>query len=673
MTSKRIAAGKTGPGLRNSAALLAALSLAGLMTLPASAMAAGQGPDKAQAQSKPAAKPAAAVKRYSIEQFMATTSVSGASFSADEKRILFSSNQSGIFNVYSMPVNGGAPQALTNSGKDSHYAVGYFPADDRILYTRDQGGNEQNHLYVRELDGSERDLTPGDKLKANFLDWAPDGSAFYVSTNERDPKFFDLYRFDAKSYERTLVYKNEAGYELSDISRDGRWIALEKIKTTADSDVYLYDTQTQAIKHLTPHQGVASYKAATFTPDSKRLLIQSNAGAEFMRLQSYDMAKGTTSELEKADWDIVYTYYSRDGRYRVTGINADASVTIRVVEAESGKPVALPKLPGGEIRGVTFSKSGQRMAFYLNGDRSPNNLFVHDFADKSLKQLTQSLSKEIDPADLVESQIVRFKSFDGMVIPSVYYQPKEASPSNKVPAVLFVHGGPGGQTTRNYSALMQYLANHGYAVLGINNRGSSGYSKTFFTADDGKHGREPLWDCIEAKTYLASLGVIDPERIGIMGGSYGGYMTLAAMAFRPEAFKVGIDIFGVSNWLRTLESIPPYWESFRQALYQEVGDPSKDRDFLIATSPLFHAKEIRKPLMVIQGANDPRVIKPESDEIVEAVKKNGVPVEYLVFDDEGHGFSKKKNQAEANSRMLAFLDKYLKPGLGAPVAPPTRP
>ena len=246
-----------------------------------------------------------------------------------------------------------------------------------------------------------------------------------------------------------------------------------------------------------------------------------------------------------------------------------------------------------------------------------------------------------------------------MVVPSIYYKPKIASPNNKVAAMLYVHGGPGGQTMRGYNALIQYLVNHGYAVLGINNRGSSGYGKTFFAADDGKHGREPLWDCIEAKTWLAAQGYIDPERIGIMGGSYGGYMTLAAMAFRPETFKVGIDIFGVSNWLRTLESIPPYWESFRLALYQEIGDPVKDKEFLIATSPLFHAKNIRAPLMVIQGANDPRVIKPESDEIVEAVKKNNVPVEYVVFADEGHGFSKKKNQIEANRKMLEFLDKYL--------------
>lgn len=607
-----------------------------------------------------AAAPRAA-KPYTIEQFMATTSISGASFSQDERRILFSSNASGIFNVYSLSVDGGEPVALTASKTDSHYAVGYFRNDDRVLFTRDQGGNENNHLIVRELDGSERDLTPGDKVKAAFTGWSRDGDSFFVTTNERDPRYLDVYRYDAKTYARTLLYRNDEGNAVFGVSGDGRWVALGKTNTTADSDVYLYDARAGSAKHLTPHEGVASFSATGFDPESKTLLILSNEGAEFTRLIAYDLASGQMREMEKADWDIVYSSYSSDGRYRVTGINADASLELRIVQAD-GKPVALPKLPGGELRGVAFSKTSRRMAFYLNGDRSPSNLYVYDFGTKQAKQLTRSLSPEIDPEELVEARIVRFRSFDGMVIPSVYYQPKEASTTNKVPAVVLVHGGPGGQTTRGYAAMIQYLVNHGYAVLGINNRGSSGYGKTFFTADDGRHGREPLWDCIEAKTYLAGTGVIDPERIAIAGGSYGGYMTLAAMAFRPEAFKVGIDIFGVSNWLRTLESIPPYWESFRKALYLEIGDPVKDKDFLIATSPLFHAKEIRKPLLVIQGRNDPRVIQPESDEIVEAVRKNGVPVEYLVFDDEGHGFSKKKNQMDANRKMLEFLDRYLKPG-----------
>lgn len=642
-----------------------------LLTLVASLALLADAANAAVAADKPAAaakapKPA---KRYTIEQFMATVNIGGASFSADESRILFHSNETGIFNVYAMPVGGGKPVQLTNSKTDSHYAVGFFPNDDRLLYTRDQAGNELNHLYVRELDGSEKDLTPGDKpdhkLKARFMGWSGDDTAFYAATNERDPRFFDLYRYDTKTYARTLAFKNEAGWEVADVSRDGRWLALGKINTTADSDVHLADLKSGEVKHITKHQGVAQYAPQDFTPDSKELLMTSNDGGEFTRVVSYDLASGATREVEKADWDVDYTAFSKDGHHRVTGINADASTVLRLYR--DGKPIALPKLPGGEVRGVVFSRSGKRMAFYVNGDRSPNNLFVADVGSNTApKQLTQSLSKDIDPAELVDASIARFRSFDGMVVPSVYMLPRDASPSHKVPAIVWVHGGPGGQTKRGYSALMQYFVNNGYAVLGINNRGSSGYGKSFFTADDGKHGREPLWDCIEAKTFLASTGVIDPERIGIVGGSYGGYMVLSAMAFRPEAFKVGIDIFGVANWIRTLESIPPYWESFRLALYQEIGDPAKDRERLMATSPLFHAGEIKKPLMVIQGANDPRVIKPESDDIVAAVKKNNVPVDYLVFDDEGHGFSKKNNTLEANRRMVEFLDKYLKPGVGQP-------
>jgi dipeptidyl aminopeptidase/acylaminoacyl peptidase len=605
------------------------------------------------------------VKRYTAEQFMATTSLRGASFSADEKRIMFSSNESGIFNAYSVATTGGKPEALTKSTTDTTFGVAYFPDDDRILYTRDAGGDENNHLFVRERDGSEKDLTPGTKIKAGFFGWKKDGSAFYITTNERNPKFPDLYKVDVKTYARAMIFQNDEGLNASAISDDEKWIASNKPNTTNDSNIWLHNIEKKETKLITPHTGNVSFDAETFDPQSRKLFFRSNEGNEFSRLRTYDLDTGNVLDHEKANWDIAYTYFSRDGRYRVTGVNEDGSTVIRIVEVGkegAEKPVTLPKLPSGEIRGVTFSKNSARMAFYLNGDRSPSNLFVYDFASKSVKQLTETLSKEISPNDLVEAEVVRFKSFDGMVIPSIYYKPHGASPTNKVPAIIYVHGGPGGQTTRGYNAQIQLLVNAGYAVLGINNRGSSGYGKTFFAADDRKHGREPLWDCIEAKNFLASRGYIDHERIGIMGGSYGGYMTAAALAFRPEAFKVGVNIFGVTNWLRTLESIPPYWESQRKALYDEIGDPVKDKDVLVATSPLFHAKEILKPMMVIQGANDPRVIKAESDDIVEAVKKNNVPVEYVVFADEGHGFSKKKNQLEAYKKIVEFLDKYLKNG-----------
>jgi dipeptidyl aminopeptidase/acylaminoacyl peptidase len=617
------------------------------------AVAAAQAPPGDSARKRPS-------KLYTIEQFLDTENVGGASFSHDAKRVLFSSNRTGIFNAYVRPVTRGEATAITKSTTDTVFAVSFFPADDRILITRDQGGNELNHLYVIGPDGVEKDLTPGEKLKAMFAGWTPDGKAFYVQTNERDPKFFDVYRYDAATYARTMFHQNDSGYSPAGVSPDGKWVPLTKTNTTSDSDIYLWNADTKALKHLTAHNGRASYEPADFDPETKYLYYLTNDGAEFMQLKRYELATGKHEDVERADWDILFSEFSLKGKYRVTGYNEDARVTIKVVDTATGKPIPMPDLPEGQVVGASISRDESMMAYYLNDDRAPNNLYVQKLGTTEATRLTNTLSKEIDPADLVESEVVRFKSFDGLEIPNILYKPYQATPTARAPALVWVHGGPGGQTSRSYNAVLQYLANHGYVVLGINNRGSSGYGKTFFMADDQKHGKEPLQDCLEAKTYLASQPYVDPGRIGIIGGSYGGYMVLAALAYHPDAFDVGVDIFGVSNWLRTLESMPVWWAAFRDALFQEIGDPAKQRDMLKEISPVFHASKIRKPLIVLQGANDPRVLKAESDDIVAAVKKNNVPVEYIVFDDEGHGFTKKKNQIAGYGAILKFLDTHLK-------------
>lgn len=601
------------------------------------------------------------LKRYTIEQFLETTTVNGASFSPDENEILFSSNAvGGIFNAYTVPVAGGVHKSMTRSKTETTYAVSYFPKDRRILYTRDQGGDENNHLYVRQLDGTERDLTPGNGLKASFAGWSADDASFYVLSNERDPKSFDLYKYDAKNYGRSMFFRNETGFDVSEVSNDERWIALERSNTTTDSDLFLYDTTSKKLQQISKHEGVAAYTPSDFDPSSKNLYFLTNDGSEFTEVRKYELASGEISAVEEAEWDIVNTFFSKNGKYRVSVINEDGHNSVRIYDARTNQRLSLKGLPEGDVASVTFSPSERKMALYVIADRMPRNLFVYDFAAKKATRLTDTLSKDVDTRDLVESQVVRFKSFDGMVVPGILYKPHQATAGEKAPAIVMVHGGPGGQAREGYNSLLQFLANHGYVVLDVNNRGSSGYGKTFYMADDGKHGREPLWDCVEAKKYLASLDYVDGKRVGIMGGSYGGYMVAAALAFKPEVFDVGVDIFGVTNWVRTLTSIPAYWESFRKALYQEIGNPETQLEFLKETSPLFHADKIRKPLFVVQGANDPRVLKVESDEIVAAVKKNNVPVEYVVFDDEGHGFSKKKNQIVAYGRILQFLDKYLK-------------
>lgn len=613
------------------------------------------------AQSPSPAAPEKKPKQYTIEQFMNTERVGGASFASDEKSILSHSNKTGIFNVYSMPVSGGAPKQLTNSTKESTYIISAFPKDERFLYTYDKGGNENSHIYLRELDGKERDLTPGEKTKANFLKWSLDRKSFFFSTNTRDSKFFDIFEMAFADLTPKLIYQDNTGFNFGDISNDKRFIAFGKPgKSTADADVYLYNVESKEMKNITAHEGEVNNNPQTFDVDSRNLYFLSDEGNEFAYIARYDVGSGKREVVEKAPWDVSFISFSRTGRYRVIGTNEDARTRIRVTEIATNKDVDLPQLPEGDITGVTISDSETKMAFYHNGSRSPANLFVYDFGSKKVAKLTNSLNPEINPADLVQTRVVRYKSFDGSDIPAILYPPYQVSAQKKVPAVVLVHGGPGGQARMDYKAYAQYLVNHGYVVLDVNNRGSSGYGKTFFKADDQKHGREPLWDCVEAKKFLSSLGYVDEKKVAIMGGSYGGYMVLAALAFKPEEFNAGVDIFGVSNWVRTLLSIPPYWESQRKSLYSEIGDPTKQANMLHEISPLFHADKISKPLIVLQGANDPRVIKPESDEIVAAIKKKGGVVEYIVFDNEGHGFTKKANEIRAYRAILEFLDKHLK-------------
>ncbi len=600
------------------------------------------------------------VTRYTIEDFLDTTAMSGASFSPDERKILVSADASGIFNAYAVATDGGQRTRLTNSTDDAVFTASYFPFDERFIYLSDEGGNELTHLYVRNADGSVRDITPGDGHKANFLGWAYDKRSFFVGTNERDARFFDVYEMDAATYERELVYRNEAGHRLDAISRDKRFLALSKPITRTNTNVYLYDRDTSELSVLTPHEGDATYSAQDFSPDGKSLYLITDEGDEFKYLVRHDLATGDREVLVAPDWDVWYAELSREGTYLVVGINANARTDVRLYETASMRRIPLPDLPDGDIVSVEIARSENKLAFYLSGSRAPGNLYVYDLAERRATLLTRTLSPLIHSDDLVDAEVVSFRSYDGVTIPGLLYRPHDATPDNKAPALVWVHGGPGGQSRIGYRALVQYLVNSGYVVFAINNRGSSGYGRTFFLMDDRKHGNADLDDCVASKQFLIDQGYVDPDGIGIIGGSYGGYMVLAALAFRPEAFSIGVDLFGVSNWVRTLESIPPWWEAMREAIYKEMGDPSADREYLHAISPLFHASNIQRPLMVLQGANDPRVLQVESDEIVAAARANGVEVEYIVFDDEGHGFRKKDNQLRGYRAIRDFCDLHLK-------------
>ena len=598
-------------------------------------------------------------KKYTIEEFLTSTRYRGASFSVDNSKLLVSSDATGVTNGWAITIADGKAQQLTRSTTESIFALAYFPNDDRFLYSSDKGGNELDHIFVMSPDGTSTDLTPGEKLKARFYGWAHDGNSFFVASNERDPRYFDLYEYQTDGYDRKLLYKNEDGYDVGAISPNKRYLALYKSHTRDNSDIYLLDAESGTRRHLTPHEGNINHTPEDFSPDSKTLFITTDRESDFAYLAKIDLESDQTTPVKKYDWDVSYAYFSHQGTYLIVAINQDASTRFHVYASDTMEEQTLPALPNGEISSLRLSRDEQHMAIYVTSGRNPSDLFYQKLSDKvPPRQLTRSLNEKIDPADLVEGKVVRFKSFDGLEVPGILYTPHQATAESKVPAMVWVHGGPGGQSRLGYSALIQYLVNHGYVIYAINNRGSSGYGNAFQRLDDRKHGEGDLDDCVSSKKMLAATGVVDPDRIGIMGGSYGGYMTVAALTFRPKAFRLGVDIFGVTNWVRTLQNIPAWWESYRESLENEMGD-FDDEEYLRSISPLFHADKIQRPLMVLQGANDPRVLKVESDEIVAAARKNGVPVEYLVFDDEGHGFLKKTNQIRGYRAIREFLDKHL--------------
>ena len=598
------------------------------------------------------------VNQYTIDQFLDTKNIFGGSFSPDNKDLLVTSNETGIYNAYTIPVAGGELNPLTQSEKESIFAISYFPNDKRILFRSDDNGNEINHLFVRNEDGTIKELTPGEKARASFYGWAHDGQSFFYGFSQRNPRLMDVYEMNISDFTSTLIYQNDEAYDFNGISNNKQYIALSKSINTNDANLYLYDLNSKSLTQINKNQ--AAHQAADFSTNSEELYYLTNDGGEFMRLAKYTMSSKDQEKILEEDWDIVYAYFSHNGKYQIVGVNEDGKTTIKVLDTNTGKPLAFPAFENGDITSVGISRDESLMRFYVGSSNSPSNLYTYVLDGGTPKKLTNTLSTNINAEDLVVASVVRYPSFDDLKIPAIYYKPKQASATNKVPGLVWVHGGPGGQSRQNYSGLIQYLVNHGYAVLAVNNRGSSGYGKTFFQMDNKNHGEKDLMDCVYGRKYLETLDYIDKDKIGIIGGSYGGFMTMAALVHQPEAFDVGVNIFGVTNWLRTLKSIPPWWESFKDALYEEMGDPNVDSVRLHRISPLFHAEKVVRPLMVLQGAKDPRVLQVESDEIVAAVKKNGVPVEYVLFEDEGHGFQKKENQIEAYSGILKFLDKHLK-------------
>jgi dipeptidyl aminopeptidase/acylaminoacyl peptidase len=599
-------------------------------------------------------------KQYSSAQFMSTTRISGLAFSPDEEKILFTSDASGILNACEVLLRNRAQRQLTHSLTENTHGISYFPHEARILIAKDSGNLENSVLCVLDPDGKETVITPGEEVQAFFHLWSADQHSFYVSTNERDQRVHDLYRIDTHTLERDLIYRATEKYYFCAMSRDERYALFLKTARKTDSDIFLFDVNRAEMKCLTPHEGDVLNCSPVFDREARAIYYITDKDSDLRYVQRLDLTTGQIECVERANGDVLATRFSPDYRRRIIFWNDGATTLWRMhIHDETSSPFIVPGFSQHSITSAVVSRSGRYLAFYADGDRSPANIYLYNFETKSTTQLTESLNPEIDREDLVESEIVSFHSFDGLEIPCLLWRPHGTSTINKAPALVWVHGGPGGRMAKGYKGRIQYLVNHGYVVLGLNYRGSSGFGKNFFASDHRKHGREPLWDCVAAKDYLVGTGYVDASAIGIIGASFGGYMSLAALTFHPQEFAAGVNICGVSNLVSFATSLPKYWNMKR--FYEKLGDPEKDTELLRAISPIFHAEKIKSPVMILQGATDPRCPREQSDEMVSAIRSNGGNVEYLVYDDEAHGFRKRKNAIHAYQAILEFFNCHLKP------------
>ena len=598
------------------------------------------------------------IQQYSIETLMSNNRSSGGYFSKDADKLIYSSDKSGIFNIYEVDLSTNEETQLTDSKEESFFVRGYSPNTGEVIYSADKGGNENSHIYlIRE--GNSIDLTPGENTKASYVGWTNDELGMYIISNSRDPRFFDLYKIDIVTLESEMVFKNDSGYNLNSISNNDRYLVLSLNLSRSEQKLFLYDVKSKQQVEISNQ--AANFSGQNFDKNDENYFYTTNYDSEFYYLMSYNLKNGERSTVYKTNWDVEFSYLSKNNSYRVIAVNEDAQNKLIIKNMSDQSDLNLIGFENMNINSVGFSDDEKLLRVSAGSPNSPGDIYTYELSSNKLNKITSNLNSNVNPKDLVNAEVIRYESFDGLEIPAILYKPHSASKKNKVPALVWVHGGPGGQSRIGYSALIQYLVNHGYAILAVNNRGSSGYGKTFYSLDDLNHGEDDLQDCVWGKKWLQDQDYINPDKIGIIGGSYGGFMTMAAMTFEPEEFKVGVNIYGVTNWIRTLRSIPAYWESTRESLYKEMGNPyTEDSLRLYNISPLFHAKNIKNPVMVLQGANDPRVLQIESDEMVQEARDAGAYVEYVLFEDAGHGFIKKEQQIEGNEKILTFLENYLK-------------
>ena len=593
-----------------------------------------------------------------------------ASISHDEKWLAYESDQSGQMNLWVAPLEGGPAKQLTDL-KGYVHSFSFSPTADALVYEADALGNELTHLYLTASSGGPGvDLTPllpkGSRVQ--FLRWSPDGKRFVYLSSARDPRFMDLYEYELAAKKATKLWESSVKLTVELASRDlQRFIMLETL-SDSNSNLYLWERGGKEPLLLTPHQGDVLFGSATFSHDGKTLYLLSDEGGEFSGLYAMDLATQKAGPGQPAraktptlnpTWDVDAADFSKTGRYFWTLTNVDGDDKLEVREAATQKPITLPAHGGpGVLKPVTFSVTDRYLVARLVSDTTPVALYVVDLEKGSVRRVEDPLPPTLQGRKLVDGRIVRIKSFDGRDVPAFLYAPPGPGP---FPAIIDVHGGPTAQSKRGYSSYRQYFISKGYVVLVPNVRGSTGYGKTYTRLDNMDLGGGPLKDIVACKQWLAQNAGVDPDRVMVMGGSYGGYMALVAATLTPKEFAANVDLFGPSDLKTLVESFPAYWAAFATFIYKKFGDAKNPAHaaYQRERSPVNFLDRVERPLLVVQGKNDPRVLPDQSQRVVKALRARKVPVHYLELPDEGHGFTKTANIERVMALVDRFFDRYV--------------
>ena len=541
--------------------------------------------------------------------------------------------------------------------------AGYFwKGNNRIIYIQDSKGDENFRLFAVDRDGKkQKDLTPFDKVRASIVDDLEDiPDVMLIQMNKENPQVFDVYRINVNTGDMIVVGQNPGNITGWQTDHDGKL----RVAITTDgvnTSILYRDKEEQEFKTLKTTTFKETLAPIFFTFDNKNLYMASNLGRDKAAIIEYDIANNKEVKVlyENPDYDVSGLNYSRKRKVLTFAnyIGWKQENHFFDKEAEEIFKDITSKLPGKQIAITGNNKSEDKLLVRTYSDKSLGAYYFYNVKTRELSKLV-NVSPWLNENDLADQKPITYKTRDGLTIHGYLTLPKGIDPKN-LPVVVNPHGGPWARDAWGFNPEVQFLANRGYAVLQMNFRGSTGYGREFWEKSFKQWGKTMQDDITDGVKWLIDQGIADPKRVGIYGGSYGGYATLAGLTFSPELYACGVDYVGVSNLFTFQKSIPPYWEPYKEMLYEMVGHPQKDSLLLRDASPVFHVDNIKAPLLVAQGLNDPRVNKAESDQMIEALKKKGIDVPYMVKDNEGHGFRNEENRFDFYGAMEQFFFKHL--------------